>query len=174
MSLLLLQQELERARELIHYSSRYRIPADMAALIYDTAVEEKIDPKVGFQLVKVESAFDTRAVSAAGALGLAQVMPNTARYFKPDLRDEELFDRELNLRLGFRYLHDLIVTFEGDLKLALIAYNRGPGRLRQLIAGGVAPWNGYARSVLGGVTGYDTQPATTVAGVGSPSGGGSQ
>jgi soluble lytic murein transglycosylase-like protein len=161
-ALALVQLELERARALIHYSSRYKIAADMAALIYDTAVEESIDPEVGFRLVKVESAFDTRAVSSAGALGLAQVMPNTARYFKPDLRDDDLFDRELNLRIGFRYLHDLIVTFEGDLPLALIAYNRGPGRLRQLIAGGIAPWNGYASSVLGGLNGYQV-PVTRVA-----------
>ena len=145
------QRELDRAKALILYSSRFNIAADMAALIYDTAVEERIDPEIGFRLIKVESGFNSRAVSSAGALGLAQVLPNTARYFVPDLDDHQLFDRALNLRIGFRYLHDLIVTFEGDLPLALTAYNRGPSRLRQLLAGGIPPWNGYASSVLNGL-----------------------
>jgi len=149
------QLELDRANALIHYSARYRIAADMAVLIYDTAVQEKIEPEIAFRLVRVESAFNTRAVSSAGALGLAQVMPKTARQFIPELQDEELFNRELNVQIGFRYLHDLIVTFEGNLPMALIAYNRGPSRLRQLLAGGIAPWNGYASSVLDGLTGYD-------------------
>ncbi len=149
------QLQLDRANSLIHYSSRYRIAADMAALIYDTAIQEKIEPEIAFRLVRVESAFNTRAVSSAGALGLAQVMPKTARQFKPDLRDEELFNRELNVQIGFRYLHDLIVTFEGNLPMALLAYNRGPSRLRQLLAGGIAPWNGYASSVLDGLSGYE-------------------
>lgn len=144
------QAELERARSLIDYSARFNIPANLAALIYDTAEKEGVDPEVGFRLVYVESRFNPRARSTAGALGLAQVLPTTARFFVPGITETELYDPETNLRIGFRYLHELLDAFEDDLPLALIAYNRGPSRLRELLAGGQEPWNGYASSVLDG------------------------
>ncbi|MBW8056242.1 MAG: lytic transglycosylase domain-containing protein, partial [Nitrospira sp.] len=97
-----------------------------------------------------ESRFNPRAISSAGALGLAQVMPKTARMFVPDLTDEELFDAELNLRIGFRFLHQMLQKYSGDLSLALLAYNRGPARLQQLLASGLDPRNGYASLVLEG------------------------
>jgi soluble lytic murein transglycosylase-like protein len=77
-------------------------------------------------------------------------MPNTARFFDPDLANEDLFDAEINLRIGFRYLRGLMDRYEGDLSLALLAYNRGPTRLQTLIDGGLDPRNGYASSVLEG------------------------
>lgn len=144
------RMELERARALIDYSARFNIAADLAALIYDTAEEEGIDPELGFRLVYVESRFNPRAVSSASALGLTQLLVGTARFYDPEITRERLFDREVNLQIGFRYLYDLLQAFEGDLPLALIAYNRGPSRLRQLLAGGVDPRNGYASSVLDG------------------------
>lgn len=142
--------ELERARRLIDYSAKYNIPADLAATIYDIANEEGLDPELAFRIVNHESGFVERAVSSAGALGLAQVQVPTARFYIPDITAEQLFDRETNLRIGFRYLGELLKAFDGDLPLALIAYNRGPARLRELLAGGVAPWNGYASRILDG------------------------
>lgn len=144
------QTELERARSLINYSARFNIPANLAALIYDTAEKEGVDPEVGFRLVYVESRFNTRARSSAGALGLAQVLPTTARFFVPGITETELYEPATNLRIGFRYLNELLDAFDDDLPLALIAYNRGPSRLRELLAGGHEPWNGYASSVLDG------------------------
>lgn len=144
------REELHRARQLIDYSARYNIAADLAASVYDEARRQGLDPELGFRLVRVESNFDPHARSRADALGLTQVQLATARFYDPDISEEDLFDRSRNLEIGFRFLSELLEQFDGDLRLALIAYNRGPGRLRRLLAGGVTPWNGYASSVLNG------------------------
>jgi soluble lytic murein transglycosylase-like protein len=152
--------ELARARRLIDYSTKYNIPADLAATIYDIANDVDLDPELAFRIVNHESSFTTRAVSSAGAFGLAQVQPRTARFYVPDITSEQLFDREINLRIGFQYLQDLRSAFNDDLPLALIAYNRGPARLRDLLAGGEEPWNGYASRILDGYEPADAESGT--------------
>ncbi|HSU16225.1 lytic transglycosylase domain-containing protein [Longimicrobium sp.] len=129
-------------------SSLYGIPADLAERIEDIANAEGIDPKVAFGLVATESEFNRHAVSPVGAVGYTQLMPSTARFFRPDLEREALFDRDTNLRLGFRFLKTLIDKYHGNLKLALLAYNRGPDRVDSLLRAGEDPDNGYARLVL--------------------------
>ena len=62
---------------------------------------------------------------------------------------EDLFDRDTNLRIGFRYLRTLMVKYNGNLELALLAYNRGPERVDQLLRAGQDPNNGYVAMVLG-------------------------
>ncbi len=152
-------RELRRAQTVLEYSARFNLDGDLAALIYDIALHEGIDPELGFRVVHAESRFNPRAISSAGALGLVQVMPNTARMFVPDLTDDELFDAELNLRIGFRFLRHMLEKYSGDLSLALLAYNRGPTRLQELLAGGLDPRNGYASSVLEGyLPSYGDQP----------------
>ncbi len=141
--------QLERARAVLHYSARYQVPADLVGLIYDTAVREGIDPELAFRVIRLESGFEVKARSRAGALGLAQVLPSTARFYQPGITPEQLFDPATNLRIGFRYLHDLLQVY-GDTKLALLAYNRGPGRLKQLLDQGRDPGNGYASSIMEG------------------------
>jgi soluble lytic murein transglycosylase-like protein len=64
--------------------------------------------------------------------------------------EKELFDRQTNLRLGFRFLHDLLVRFDHDLHLALLAYNRGPARVVDILSDGGNPANGYSEAVLRG------------------------
>lgn len=140
--------ELERLRRIYAHSAAYGIPADLAESIEDIARAEGIAPEVAFGLVRAESEFNRRAVSRAGAVGLTQLMPSTARYFQADLGGD-LFDRETNLRIGFRYLRSLIDRYDGDLRLALLAYNRGPERVDQLLRAGRDPDNGYVRLVLG-------------------------
>lgn len=140
--------QLERANAVIDYSARYRVAADLAAAIYDIALSEGLRPDVAFPLVRLESRFDQRAVSRAGAVGLTQVLPSTARLYEPGLTAEQLFDRDTNLRLGFRYLKDLLDRYEGDLERALLAYNRGPARVQELIDLGRDPRNGYAEAIL--------------------------
>lgn len=140
--------ELTRLTTILEHSKRYAIPADLAASIYDIAVSEGIDPRIAFGLVSVESDFTRRAISNKGALGLTQVMPATARLMQPGISSEQLFDRETNLRLGFRFLREMITYYNGDLHLALTAYNRGPGVVDRIRREGGDPSNGYARNVL--------------------------
>jgi soluble lytic murein transglycosylase-like protein len=147
----LVRMELNRLHEILEYSNRYRIPADLAASINDIALAEGISPSVAFQLVRVESGFYRRAISPVGAVGLAQLMPPTAFELDPSLRYADLFDPETNLRLGFRYLRQMIDRYDGDLRLALLAYNRGPGTVDSILREGGDPANGYARAVLSGV-----------------------
>jgi soluble lytic murein transglycosylase-like protein len=142
--------ELTRLNTVIANSSHYRIPADLAAKIYDIAVAEGIDPKIAYGLVRVESEFTNRAISSKGALGLTQVMPATARFFEPKLQRADLFDPETNLHIGFRFLKELIAKYDGDVDLALHAYNRGPGVVDKVKRRGGNPANGYARAVRSG------------------------
>lgn len=141
--------KLTRAERVLDYSARYQIPADITALIYDTALQEGVDPELAFRLVNIESGFRVKARSGAAALGLAQVRLSTARFYQPGITEQELFDPAVNLRIGFRYLHDLLQVY-GDTKLALLAYNRGPTRLKELMARGQDPANGYASRVMRG------------------------
>lgn len=129
---------------------RYGISRDLAEDIYDHAVEADLDPSLAYGLVKTESNFDHRAVSNVGARGLTQLMPRTARWLMPGITTEDLYDREINLRLGFNYLRDLIDQYDGDVRLALLAYNRGPGTVDRVLARGGDPDNGYADMVLSG------------------------
>ncbi len=140
--------ELGRVNAVMVNSARYRIPADLSAQIYDIALSEGIDPDVAFRLVSVESEFTRTAVSRAGAVGLTQVMPSTARQLNPRVTRDDLFHRETNLRLGFSYLRDLIQAYGGDLRLALLAYNRGPATVDAIRKQGGDPENGYSRAVL--------------------------
>ena len=149
----LMQLELHRARALLGYSSRYQIPADLAGVIYDTALREGLDPDLAFRLVKVESNFHVRARSSASAIGLAQVQLRTARFYEPGITLERLYDPETNLATGFRYLRDLLGTYQDNLRLALLAYNRGPAKVNQLLGIGQEPGNGYAKTVMGLRTG---------------------
>jgi soluble lytic murein transglycosylase-like protein len=142
--------ELSRISAVMDNSQRYRIPADLAASIYDIAVAEGIDPKVAYSLVNVESEFYNKAVSPVGALGLTQVMPATGRMFQPGLQRADLFDPETNLRLGFRFLRELLAKYDGNLDLALHAYNRGPTVVDKILQTGGDPANGYADAILKG------------------------
>ncbi|HUF29267.1 MAG TPA: transglycosylase SLT domain-containing protein, partial [Gemmatimonadaceae bacterium] len=85
--------------------------------------------------------------------GLTQLMLPTARYFKPGVTREQLFEPKTNLHIGFRYLRGLIKDYDGDVKLALLVYNRGPVAVNAARARGEDPANGYDRIVLKGYGG---------------------
>jgi soluble lytic murein transglycosylase-like protein len=130
--------------------ARYDIDESLARDIYQIAQEEGVDPKVAYGLVKTESSFKNTAVSHVGARGLTQVMPKTASWMIPGTKASDLHDQKTNLRLGFRYLNQMIDHYKGDVRLALLAYNRGPGTVDKIIKRGGDPNNGYADKVLRG------------------------
>ncbi len=100
--------------------------------VRQAAAEFGLAESLLFAVVRTESYFDPRAVSRAGARGLAQLMPETAANAAKVLgiKDAELFDPETNLRLGAYYLRYLINYFEQDIMKAVLAYNGGMGRVR--------------------------------------------
>jgi soluble lytic murein transglycosylase-like protein len=148
----LVKLQLERTNAIMENSARYRIPADLAEDIYDIALSEGIDPALGFQLVKVESGFRATARSSMAAYGYTQLQLPTARFYDPDITIQKLYDRETNLRIGFRFLRDLLEQFDHDMQVALVAYNRGPGKVAGILANGGNPANGYAEAVMEGYT----------------------
>jgi soluble lytic murein transglycosylase-like protein len=139
---------IERAEIVQAAIGEYGIARDLAEDIFDAAVREGIEPDVAYGLVRTESTFDERAKSHVGALGLTQVMPRTAAWIAPGTTAQDLYDRQTNLRLGFRYLDQMIEKYRGDVKLALLAYNRGPGTVDRVLDRGGNPDNGYAAKVL--------------------------
>ena len=101
-------------------------------LIETHARASGLDPALVKAVIAVESAFDPLARSAKGAIGLMQVIPETgARYgLAGDERNsiaDKLLDPATNVRIGTRYLRDLLARFDDDLPLALAAYNAGEG-----------------------------------------------
>jgi soluble lytic murein transglycosylase-like protein len=150
--------QVERANAVIRYSSVYQVPADLTSAIYDIALSEGVDPEVAFRLVKIESNFSSKALSTKAAIGYTQIQPATARFYEPGLSVEQLYERDVNLRIGFRFLKDLMRRYGGDMELALVAYNRGPGRVEEILLQGGDPSNGYAEAVLKG-TRRDTAAA---------------
>ena len=138
-----------REHEADRYASSYGIDPTLASAILKAAYAEGVKPDLAFRLVRVESAFRRRAVSPVGALGLTQLMPATAAEMQPGVTREQLFDRDTNLRLGFRYFNRLLRAYDNDVEAALHAYNRGPGTVNRIRRAGGDPANGYAKAVLG-------------------------
>lgn len=128
---------------------RYGVSNELAEAIDGAARREGIDPELGFRIVRTESRFKARARGPAGALGLMQVMPGTARGIDRRVRDDELLEPATNLRIGFRYLRQLLDMYDGDVRLALLAYNRGEGTVNRYLRSGRDPENGYSHRVLG-------------------------
>lgn len=138
-----------RERAVAAYARRYGISVELADAIERAARAEGLETELAFRLVRVESAFRPDAESYAGALGLTQVMPATAEFLQPGITRAQLLDRDTNLRLGFRYLKELMAVYDGDEEEALTAYNRGPGTVARIRRRGGDPANGYAELVLG-------------------------
>lgn len=98
----------------------------------DSAIEEYssqfgLDPKLVRAVIKQESGFQPFALSTSGAMGLMQLMPGTAE----GLGVKDAYNIEQNIKGGTQYLYYQLKAFDGDLKLALAAYNAGPNAVRK-------------------------------------------
>jgi hypothetical protein len=101
---------------------KHRLPA-IDEYIEQVALQHQVNPDLVHAVIEVESAWNPKARSRKGALGLMQLMPKTAARF--GVRD--LFDPQENIEGGVRYLRFLLDRFHGNLKYSLAAYNAGEG-----------------------------------------------
>jgi hypothetical protein len=101
-------------------------PVQHWKLIQKIAELEKVDPLLVLSLMKQESAFDSRALSSSGANGLMQLMYATALETEPGVPRPKLLTPEDNIRVGTRYLKQLLSRFNGNVAMALAGYNAGP------------------------------------------------
>jgi soluble lytic murein transglycosylase-like protein len=97
--------------------------------------KHQIDADLINSVIHAESAFNPKARSPKGALGLMQLMPSTAT----QLGVKDAYDPAANVDAGTHFLHELLVKYNGDMIKALAAYNAGPGRVRQF--NGVPPYH---------------------------------
>ncbi len=140
-------EEVDRRARGLGRDERTRV----ARVILEEAARADLAPALVLAVIQVESGFDARAVSPAGALGLMQLMMPTLReeLSRARLAHLDPFDPAANVRAGVRYLARLVSAF-GEVELALMAYNAGPNRIRRHLADGGVPVRllVYPREVL--------------------------
>jgi soluble lytic murein transglycosylase-like protein len=138
-----------------HQATQEEIDASIAM----AAARHNVDPNLVRAVVKVESNFNSNAVSRKGAIGLMQLMPATAR----SLKVNNPFDPEQNIDGGVRHLKQLLENYNGDVNLTLAAYNAGSGAVAR--SAGVprfAETQNYVRRITNlYYGGFDLRPSGT-------------
>lgn len=115
---------------------RFSYPLHFEEIIFKYSEIYDLDPYLVAAIIKVESKFLPGAISAKGARGLMQIMPETGRWAAEQMGLEEfspgdLFDPETNIKIGTWYLNQLRREFNNDIDLVLAAYNGGRGNVRK-------------------------------------------
>jgi len=98
-----------------------------SSIIKNAADKHKIDPALIKAIIFVESGYDPMATSKKGAVGLMQIMPDTFA----SLSTEDMYNPVHNINAGVEYLKFLLNQFDGDLELAIAAYNAGSSKVRE-------------------------------------------
>jgi len=101
-----------------------------------------IDVPLVLSVIVIESGFNRNVVSSAGAIGIMQLMPSTAKMHIKEITAEDLYDETVNIKAR------LMMAFDGDKELALLAYNRGEKRVKTLLSQNISPRNKYSEKVL--------------------------
>ena len=118
---------------------------EIQRLVTESCTKHGVDPKLVMALIQQESGFNQNALSKAGAQGLMQLMPATAK----SLGVQNAFNPEQNIEGGVKYLKGLLDRFHGNKILALAAYNAGPNAVKKY--NGVPPYKetqNYVRNIL--------------------------
>jgi soluble lytic murein transglycosylase len=122
----------------------WRYPLKYADTIATESAANDIDPYLICAVIHGESDFDENAVSAAGACGLMQLMPDTAAWIAEKNNEafdpEKLSEPEYNIRLGCKYMAYLLEYWDNDLPKAIASYNGGLTTVESWLADGV--WDG--------------------------------
>jgi soluble lytic murein transglycosylase-like protein len=129
-------------------------PPHIEQLVNANAGALGVDPALVKAIIANESGFDANATSKTGAQGLMQLEPQTAS----ELGVANAYDPAQNIWGGTRYIKGLLERFHGDLRLAVAAYNAGPGAVEKY--GGIPPYaqtQAYVENVLGAYQQYKTQ-----------------
>ena len=125
----------------------------LADAIYYVSVDASVDPLLVASIVATESSFHSRVESRAGAVGLMQLRPFVAREVARDSSIEwkglaTLHSPDHNVQIGVKYYKELLDRFDGDVQVALTAYNYGPTRVSRQLANGTYSGSDYANEIL--------------------------
>jgi soluble lytic murein transglycosylase len=125
---------------------------NVAIMIYKASGQHNLDYRLILAIMKIESNFRHNAVSSKGARGLLQVKPSHAKFIARDMGilwygDKTLDEPDKNIKIGVHFFSELMGDFD-NVNMALLAYNIGPTKLKQIVSEKGKPNKGFSKLVL--------------------------